>query len=339
MRAPGFWSNPPDAPGLAARLLAPAASIWGLGARLRRAGGAPARAAAPVICVGNATAGGAGKTPVVLALLQALALRGVAGHALSRGHGGRLGGRLTGPHRVDPARDGFRDVGDEPLLLSAFAPTWVARDRAAGAAAAIAAGAQVVVMDDGFQNPSLAKDLSLLVVDAGQGFGNGRLIPAGPLREPVSDALARADAVVLIGGDAAAARAMARHPEIAASGAPVLRARLEPLATGLDLRGARVVAFAGIGRPEKFFDTLRAMGAELVATHGFADHAPYPPALLRRLLAEARAQGATLATTEKDAARLPRAFLREVCVAPVRLRFDDPAALDALLDRALSDRA
>jgi tetraacyldisaccharide 4'-kinase len=276
-----------------------------------------------VICVGNLTAGGAGKTPTVIAVLEALA--GRTPHALSRGHGGRL----RGPHRVDPLRDTAADVGDEPLLLAAFAPTWVARDRAAGAAAAVAAGAGAVVMDDGFQNPGLAKDLSLVVVDAAQGFGNGRLIPAGPLRERVADGLARADAVVLIGSDTDAGAAMARWPDLATR--PVLRARLEPLATGLPLDGADVVAFAGIGRPEKLFATLRACGARLVAAHGFPDHAPYPVPILRRLVAEARAADAMLVTTEKDAVRLPPAFRREVIALPVRLRWADPAALDRLL--------
>ena len=327
MRAPAFWSRPPEAPGLAARLLAPLGWLYGLGSRLRMALARPYRAAVPVICIGNLTAGGAGKTPTAIALVEALAARGLDPHALSRGHGGRL----RGPHRVDLARDTATEVGDEPLLLAAWAPAWVARDRAAGARAAEAAGAGAIVMDDGFQNPGLAKDLSLIVVDAGQGFGNGRMIPAGPLREPPRRGIARADAVVLIGTEAEAAVTLTRWPGLAAK--PVLRARLEPLATGLPLDGADVVAFAGIGRPQKFFDTLTGLGARLVGAHGFADHEPYGAAILRRLLAEARQADAMLVTTEKDAVRLPPAFRREVMALPVRLRWDDPEALALLLDR------
>ena len=329
MRAPGFWSNPPEAPGLAARLLTPLGWLWASAGRLRRRLAHPARAPIPVICVGNLTAGGAGKTPTVIALLAALNARGVAAHAVTRGHGGRE----RGPHRVDPLRDDAARVGDEPLLLAAWAPVWVARDRAAGAMAAARAGAAVAVLDDGHQNPGVAKDLSLVVVDAGAGFGNGRLIPAGPLRETVAEGLARADAVALIGEDAEAQATLARWPALAAL--PVLRARLRPLATGLPLDGAAVVAFAGIGRPDKFFATLRSLGARLLAAHAFPDHAPYAPRVLRRMVAEARAADAMLVTTEKDAARLPPAFRAEVMALPVRLAFDDPAALEALLDRII----
>ncbi len=327
MRAPGFWSNPPGAPGLVALLLTPLGWLWGMAGRLRRRLARPVRAPVPVICVGNLTAGGAGKTPTVIALLSALSARGIAAHAVTRGHGGRE----RGPHRVDPARDDAARVGDEPLLLASWAPVWVARDRAAGALAAARAGAAAAVLDDGHQNPSLVKDLSLVVVDAGAGFGNGRLIPAGPLREDVAGGLARADAVVLIGGDAEAQATLARWPLLGRL--PVLRARLEPLATGLPLGGAAVVAFAGIGRPGKFFATLRGLGANLVAAHAFPDHAPYAPRVLRRMIAEARAADAMLVTTEKDAVRLPPAFRAEVMALPVRLEFDDPDALAALLVR------
>ena len=325
MRAPAFWRRPP---GALAAALAPASWLWLLGGAIRRRRARPLRAPIPVICVGNLTAGGAGKTPTTLAVLAALAERGVAAHAVSRGYGGSE----RGPRRValdDPAAR----VGDEPLLLAAQAPTWVARDRAAGVAAAAAAGAEVAVLDDGFQNPGVLKDLSLVVVDAETAFGNGRVIPAGPLREPVAEGLARADAVVLIGEDAHADATLAAWPALAAR--PVLRARLAPLPTGLPLEGAAVVAFAGIARPEKFFATLRGLGARLVAAHGFPDHAPHAPALIRRMVAEARAADAMLVTTEKDAVRLPPALRREVMAIPVRLVFDDPAALAALFPEAV----
>ena len=320
MRTPAFWYQPA---GALAGLLAPVGALYGLGGALRMWRTTPHHAGVPVLCVGNLVAGGAGKTPVAVSILQALRARGVAAHALTRGHGGAE----RGPLAVDPARHGAADVGDEALLLAGHAPTWVARDRAAGALAAVAAGARAVVMDDGFQNPALAKDLSLLVVDGATGFGNGRLVPAGPLREPVARGLARADAVVVMGEDRAgvAARVAPR---------PVLRARVE--AEDGSLAGRRVLAFAGIGRPEKFFATLRALGAEVAEAHAFADHHPYREDEVRRLLDRAAALAAEPVTTAKDAFRLPAAQRDRVRVLPVRAVWDDPAALDALLDRLVA---
>jgi tetraacyldisaccharide 4'-kinase len=214
MRAPEFWRRD----GALAHALAPLSWAWAAGARGRQAGARPEHAAAPVLCVGNLTVGGAGKTPTVLALLRRLRERGRKPHALSRGYGGRL----KGPLRVAAGHTAAQ-VGDEALLLAEAAPTWIARDRAAGARAAVAAGADVIVMDDGFQNPSLAKDLSLVVVDAAYGFGNGRLLPAGPLREPIARGLARADAVVLV-----LPSLDERLAPLPPMGLPVLRARLLP---------------------------------------------------------------------------------------------------------------
>lgn len=323
MRAPRFWWNPPGRPGWQARLLAPLTLLWRLGGWWRRLGVTPYRAPVPVICVGNLTAGGAGKTPMVAALLARLVSQGRNPHVVSRGHGGRV----TGPHRVDAARDSHAAVGDEALLLAVTSPVWVARDRAAGLRAAAAAGAGLIVMDDGFQNPAVAADAAILVVDAGQGFGNSRLIPAGPLREPVAPGLARADVTVLVGSPAERAAAVARWPGLA----DALPAALVPRETGLSLAGEKVVAFAGIGRPEKFFDTLRAMGADLVASIAFDDHCSYSPAALRRLQRDARAAAALLVTTEKDAARLPGRFVREVVVVQVVLDLEDWSPLDHLL--------
>lgn len=326
MRAPGFWGNPPDRPGWMAHMLAPLGWIW---ARVtaRRVARAGARVGVPVICVGNLTVGGAGKTPTVTALAQRLAARGRGVHILSRGHGGGL----TGPVRVDDRAHSAAEVGDEPLLLAPFAPVWVGRDRVACARAAVAAGAEVLLMDDGFQNPGLAKDLSLVVVDAGFGFGNGRVMPAGPLREPVAAGLARADLVLVIGPEAARAEFGATWPEVAAL--PGLAGEVTPLATGMDWAGLRALAFAGIGRPEKFFATLRGLGAEVVAQRSFDDHEPYEGRMLARLEVEARARGAQLVTTEKDAVRLPVAFRPKVLVVPVRLERVDWAPLDAALER------
>ncbi|MGQ9370381.1 tetraacyldisaccharide 4'-kinase [Azospirillum sp. ST 5-10] len=319
MRTPAFWYRPA---GALAGLLTPAGALYGLAGRLRQGRVAPQRAAVPVLCVGNLVAGGAGKTPVAIALLAALADRGIVAHALTRGHGGRE----RGPLAVDLARHDAAAVGDEALLLAAHAPTWVSRDRVAGAAAAAAAGAGAVVMDDGFQNPHLHKDLALVVVDGAVGFGNGRLIPAGPLREPVARGLARADAVVVTGEDRAGVAALAAP-------LPVLHVRLQPAASAAGLAGRRVLAFAGIGRPEKFVATLREIGAVVVDAVAFPDHHPYAPDEVMRLIDRAAARGAVPVTTAKDAARLPEEARAMIRVVPVRAVWQDAAALAALLDR------
>ena len=257
--APAFWDRPP---GLLADLLSPIGAACDAAGHLRRVISRSYRAPVPVVCVGNLVAGGAGKTPVALALADWLLARAVPLHVVTRGYGGRL----RGPARVDPDRHDAVAVGDEALLLAARAPCWVARDRAAGVRAAVAAGAGAILLDDGFQNPTVAKTLGLIVVDAGYGFGNGRVIPAGPLRESLRRGLARADALVLIAAEGEASRTGALRLDCRA---PVLNAVLVPL-NGERLAGQRLLAFAGIGRPEKFFATLRALGAVLVGDTGIS---------------------------------------------------------------------
>lgn len=324
MRAPRFWYR---RPGLLSALLSPLGALYAAGTARRLAKGGRKQPGVPVICVGNINAGGTGKTPTAIALVERLRERGIAPHAVTRGHGGSL----EGPVPVDERHHRASEVGDEALLLAAFAPTWVAKDRVAGALAAVKAGAEVIVLDDGFQNPSLAHDLSIVVVDAARGFGNGRVLPAGPLREPMSTGLARADFVLSVGSETAQDGFEAQYgKEI---GCPHLRGHLEPLQTGLPMEGMPVVAFAGIGHPEKFFATLRGMGADLRAVHPLTDHQPLSDTLMTRMLREASALGAQVVTTEKDAVRLSPALRPKVMTVPVRLRLDDWSALDAALDR------
>lgn len=325
MRAPDFWSNSPASRGLRAQMLRPLGAIYAaLTARRLKAQGY--RSALPVICVGNINAGGTGKTPTVMAIVMALSAKGVKAHVVSRGYGGSL----AGPVQVNERQHQASEVGDEPLLLSAFAPVWVARDRAAGVKAAEAAGAEVVILDDGFQNPSVAKDMSIVVVDAEVGFGNGLCLPAGPLREPVAAGLARADAVLSIGNQMAQDRFMAAWGN-AIQGLPHVKAALEPLPTGMPWQGLRVMAFAGIGRPDKVFATLRDLGADLVKTVALDDHQPLSAALLQRMQVEAESLGARLVTTEKDAMRLPQHLRATILTLPVRLAFDPPSALEDVL--------
>lgn len=331
LSTPRWWYRRGDLPSPVTRaLLTPLSWIWAASTARRIARARPADPGAPVICVGNLTVGGVGKTPIVRELLLILRARGVPAHGLSRGYGGRE----AGPLRVDPQRHDAAQVGDEPLMLAQDFPFWISRDRVAGARAAVAGGARAVIMDDGHQNPDLRKTLSLVVVDGETRsdewpFGDGAVFPAGPMREPLAIGLARADAViVLLPEDLPEA-----DPDLLAllSSKPVLIARLEaaaPPPPGPQL------GFAGIGKPWKVERALKAAGCDLVDFAPFPDHGAYDESTLRFLESRARDLGAELVTTEKDWIRLPPAWRKKVSVWPVRARFEDPAALDAILERA-----
>jgi tetraacyldisaccharide 4'-kinase len=317
--APNFWRHD----GVLAHMLSPLSAIGSV-ITARRVARTGWRAQVPVVCCGNASLGGAGKTTLVLDLAQRLTGRGV--HILLRGYGGSV----RDVHRVSPD-DPVAMVGDEALLLVRAAPTWTGADRAASARAAVQAGARVLLMDDGLQNPTLMKSLSILVIDGRAGFGNGRVLPAGPLREPVAAAAARCQAAVLIGDDAT--QALSRLP----AAMPVLRAALRQESRITALAGRPVIAFAGIASPEKFFEPLRLAGADMIAVRPFPDHHPYSDRDLRKLLREADDQSALLVTTPKDAVRLPPGVRSRVTVIGVHLDWQDPGQIDQLLEKVIAD--
>ncbi|MCT8970356.1 tetraacyldisaccharide 4'-kinase [Microbaculum marinisediminis] len=331
MRAPGFWRGPGDGrrgPGWQALCLWPLSLIYALIAWLRFRRAPATTADVPVICIGNPTVGGSGKTPTAILIARLLAALGHKPVFLSRGYGARV----AGPVSVDPAVHTAADVGDEPLLLARTAPTVVSPDRAAGARLAQTLG-DIIVMDDGFQNAALAKDLSLLVIDGGYGIGNGYCLPAGPLRLPLDPQLARAAAVVVIGeGEAGEAVATLAGDK----GMLVLRGRLAPApAMTTALAGRPAIAFAGIGRPDKFFETVSAIGMQIMEARGFPDHHVYTEADARGLMALQKRSGAIPVTTEKDIVRIgaPKGgtlkALAEASVAlPVTLALDEASALD-----------
>ncbi len=314
MRAPAFWQA--EGNRLAAWLLAPIGWLYGR-ITLMRLAKPGERVAVPVIAIGNFTAGGAGKTPVARALAEALAARGERPVILSRGYGGSL----PGPHRVEPSRDTADGVGDEPLMLARTCPVIVSRDRRAGAHLAIEQGASVLVLDDALHNPHLQKDFTLAVVDGGAGFGNGFCLPAGPLRAPVEPMLDRTDAVLMIGAD--------RHGVAAELRAkPTFMSAMTPDPGVAGNCAAKVLAFCGIGRPEKFAETLREIGAEIVGLRAFGDHHAFTDSEAEVLLAEAKSLGAMLVTTEKDAMRLQGGSMREALkqaatVLPVSVALPD----------------
>src|SRR5882757_3349921 len=330
MREPAFWYRPSS---WMSRLLMPLGAIYGViaGHRLQREG---FDAGIPVLCVGNYHVGGAGKTPMVLALTKMLRELGETPVVLSRGYGGRL----RGPIKVDPERHAAADVGDEPLMLARTVSVVVARDRIGGVALARSQGASVLLMDDGFQNPAIAKDASLIVIDSDRGLGNGRVFPAGPLRAPLPPQLERTDALIVV-GDGTAAKTVAAA--IAARGKPVLSAHLRADdASVAALNGKRVLAFPGIGDPVRFFRTLRASGIEVVRERAFDDHHPFSQGEIESLIAEAKRDGLTAVTTEKDLARLRKVeglptWVSDIVPFAVTLEFDDAAGLRKFVSQRL----
>jgi len=319
---PAFWSER----SLLSNLLTPLGQIVGIIALFRAAVARPTRIEVPVICVGNLVAGGAGKTPIVLSLARLLKERGVNVHFLSRGYGGRI----KGPHRVDRVADTAADVGDEPLLLAKIAPTWVSMDRASGGRSAELNGAQVVLMDDGFQNFSLAKDFSILVIDSEFGFGNQKVMPAGPLREMISRGCRRADLVVLLGGDNQQIR------RVLPSQMPILTCHIEVKKGFKGFQGKPVLAFAGIGRPEKFFSTLETLDCDVMRSVPFPDHHAYTDGEIRDLQAHAESIGAVLVTTEKDKVRLPCSAQNLIEEIPVEVVWDDEQAIGSIVETLMS---
>lgn len=321
MKAPLFWFNPPARPGIWPRVLHPLSILWRVLSDRRQKNGKNLRVSVPVVCVGNINVGGTGKTPTVIKLMSIFNKLGIVAHVISKGYGGST----NGPLRVDEVVHTANDVGDEPLLLAAFGQCWVAKDRAAGAKAAIEAGAEVLILDDGMQNPDLIKDFTIMVVDAGVGFGNERLLPSGPLRQSVGDGVLAADMVLSIGPHFAQQEFARRFKSTHA--VPQLTAVLEPLQTGMLWHDLRAFAFAGIGRPNKFFDTLRGSGVNVVRTRSFGDHEVLSSKLLKRMEFEATQVGAQLVTTEKDAVRLPKEWRQKVITFPVRLEVENEGIL------------
>lgn len=337
LEPPSWWHASAPSDRVKAALLTPAGWLYGAVARGRFAVTKPYRSSLPVICVGNFTVGGAGKTPLALALAEIAIGMGYRPTFLTRGYGGSI----AGPHKVEPAQDNAAKVGDEALLLACAAPTMLSRVRPDGAKAIEALGASLIIMDDGFQNPSLEKDASIIAVDADAGFGNALVFPAGPLRAPLDYQMQRASLVVLIG------KAGSDVADRLRGGPPIVAAQLSLTAGSEWLHGARVAAFSGIGRPGKFFATLREAGAQLAATEAFPDHHTFTEAEASALLQQAQTLGAILVTTEKDWVRIEsrpgaladlRAKARAV---PVKLVFpgNGEARLKQLIASSLARRS
>jgi len=334
LETPSWWYRDR---GVVASALSPIGALYGRIAEARAARVMPYRSRLPVICIGNFTAGGGGKTPTAIAVARLLKELGTKPCFLTRGYGGASKVETFVSKGMSAA-----EAGDEPLLLAEHAPTMISVDRVVGAKAIEHTDATVIVMDDGFQNPSLVKDLSVIVVDAASGIGNGLMIPAGPLRAPLEVQIARADALMVIGsGD----KATALVDAFRARAKPVLKARIAPVQDARWLGVLPVIGFAGIARPEKFFATLKANGARIIDERSYPDHYRYRARQARSLLRDARVFFDDPATTEKDWVRLPdeagtpQAELKfRSRPFPIAIEFDNGAAVKDLLTRTLAKR-
>lgn len=313
MKTPAFWSEP----NFLSRLLKPLGTVYAFATRLRIGLGRPCKIGRPVVCIGNLTAGGTGKTPVAAAVAGLLQQAGKNPFFVSRGYGGTLKNIM-----VDKEKHTASEVGDEPLLLARRAPVIVNPDRVAGAQKALRSGAEVIVMDDGFQNPGLYKDLSFLVFDGGFGIGNGLSVPAGPLRENFAAGLKRAHAAIILGED--------KHNLSAKiAGIPIFRGSVVPVRP--EVSDTDAVAFAGIGRPEKFYASMRELGFNLVETVDFPDHHRYTAVELNRLIDKARSKDALLFTTAKDFVKIPTQMQKYFRVLEIEIRWEDEAALSKFI--------
>lgn len=320
MKAPAFWYRKPSLP---AYLLTPLGQLYRTGHLCRRIFAKPYKASIPSICVGNIVAGGAGKTPTSIALARFLIRSGASPVFVTRGYGGRL----KGPVQVDPKLHTATDVGDEALLLAQVAPCWIARNRAEGMKAA-EAKATHLILDDGLQNPNITTDLRLLVVDGAVGFGNGMMIPAGPLRETLNDAFSRVDAIVMVGEDV--------NRVAQCRGKTVLSATLRPALPATFLNEPNVLAFAGIGRPQKFYTSCVEAGLKIVETRDFPDHHPYTIKDLAEMTTTAHNKDLRLITTAKDWVRVPSAFRSDIAVLDIDLLFADEEALTRVLQSVMT---
>ncbi|MCY4304218.1 MAG: tetraacyldisaccharide 4'-kinase [Aestuariivita sp.] len=321
MRAPEFWKLPPNCPDWRATLLAPCGHLYKHLTARRLSRGNPEKLKIPVICIGNINVGGVGKTPTVIWLAQLMREKGHIPHVISKGYGGTT----KSPIQVDAKKHNASDVGDEPLLIAAFSDVWVGVDRMLTARTAQNAGATILILDDGHQDPHIFKDFSVIVIDSDYGFGNEKCLPAGPLREPITTGLSRADACIILGENT--------NTSLCAALGNLQKfcAKLQPLETGMNWSNVRVLAFAGIGNPLKFFSTLENLGATVIHKEQLDDHQKLSSRLLTRLYKDAQAQSAQLVTTEKDAVRLPVEFRSKVIALPVRLIIPDTEAFFKIL--------
>ena len=318
MKAPQFWYEPNT---WKAKFLYPLGYFYNLLTLLRGKLAKPQSYSCLTICIGNLNVGGTGKTPTTIALAQHFLKKGLQVHVVSRGYKGKFQGTFL----VDPQKHKSDEVGDEPLLMSEFTSVWVSNKRKNGIAAAENAGAQIVLLDDGFQDPSFHKDFSLIVVDGEKGFGNKKCMPAGPLRENIVQGFKRADALVIVGQRIYKFDTFPTHLKI-------IHSTLKPIETGMNWKEGKYLAFAGIADPSKFFKTLRSLGANLIDCVALSDHQKLDGQVLKRLERKAISAHAQLVTTEKDAVRLSKTFRKKVLSLPVRIEFDDKNELENLFN-------